>query len=82
MKYSKMIRRTSGASRFNIYKFSKVLGSRSMEKVISNRDDFMVDAHFYFESLQRFEYMGDMFSISGFSYCASKGVMQLLETKY
>ena len=57
-----MIGRTNGASRFNIYTFSEVLGLRSMEKVISKRDDFVVNALFYFESVQRFEYMGDMFS--------------------
>ena len=42
-----MIRRTSGASRFNIYKFSDVLGLGGMEKVVSKRDDFVVDALFY-----------------------------------
>ena len=57
-----MIGRTSGASRFNIYKFSEVLGLRSMEKVINKRDDFVVDALFYFEPVRRFEYSGDMFS--------------------
>ena len=57
-----MIGRTSGASRFNIYKFSEVLGLRGMEKVVSKRDDFVVDALFYFEPLERFEYRGDKFS--------------------
>ena len=33
-----------------------------MEKVISMRDDFVVDALFYFEPVQRFLYRGDMFS--------------------
>ena len=50
-----MIERTSGTNRFNIYKFSKVLGLRSMEKVISKRDDLLVDALFYFKPVQRFE---------------------------
>ena len=50
-----MIRRTSEASRFNIYKFSEVLESRSMKKVISRRDDFVVDPLFYFEPVQRFQ---------------------------
>ena len=36
-----------------------------MEKVISKRDDFVVDALFYFEPVQRFEYRGDMFSFGG-----------------
>ena len=40
-----MIRRTSGASRFNIDKF-EVLELISMEKVVSNRDDFIVNALF------------------------------------
>ena len=57
-----MIGRTNGASRFNIYTFSEVLGLRSMEKVISKRDDSEVNAFFYFEPVQRFEYRGDMFS--------------------
>ena len=35
--------------------FSEVLGLRGMEKVISKRDDFVVDALFYFEPVQRFE---------------------------
>ena len=34
----------------------------SMEEVISKRDDFVVDALFYFEPVQRFEYRRDMFS--------------------
>ena len=71
-----MIGRTSGASRFNIDKFSEVLGLQDMENVVSNRDDFVVDALFYFEPVQRFEYWGDMFSFRGSSYCASKGVLQ------
>ena len=33
-----------------------------MEKVISNRDHFVVDALFSFEPVQRFEYRGDMIS--------------------
>ena len=36
--------------------FCEVLGLRGMEKVVSKRDDFKVDALFYFESVQRFEY--------------------------
>ena len=46
-----MIGRTNGASRFNMYKFSEVLGLRSMEKVISKRDDFVMDALFYSEPM-------------------------------
>ena len=34
-----MIGRTSGASRFNIDKFSEVLGLPGMEKVVGKRDD-------------------------------------------
>ena len=33
-----------------------------MEKVVGKRDDFVVDALFYFEPVQRFEYRGYMFS--------------------
>ena len=47
-----MIRRMSGTSRFNIYKFSEVLGLISIEKVISKRDDSTVDVL----PVQRFEY--------------------------
>ena len=57
-----MIGRTSGASRFNIDKFSEELGLRAMEKVINKRNDFVEDAFFYFEPVQRFEYRGDRFS--------------------
>ena len=71
-----MIGRTSGASRFNIYKFYEVLGLRDMEKVVGKRDDFAMDALFYFEPVQRFEHRGDMFSFVDSSYCASKGVLQ------
>ena len=35
-----MIGRTSGASRFNIDKFSEVLRLRGMEKVVGQTDDF------------------------------------------
>ena len=62
-----MIERKSGACRFNIYKFSEVLWLRKMEKVISKRDDFVVDARIYFEPVQRFEYRCDMFSFGSFS---------------
>ena len=71
-----MIGRTSEASRFNIEKFSEVLGLQGMEKVVGQRDDFVLDAIFNFEPVQRFEYRGDMFSFWSSSYCASKGVLQ------
>ena len=71
-----MIGRTSGASRFNIDKFSEVFGLRGKKKVVGKRDDFVMDALFYFEPVQRFEYRGDMFSFRGSSYCASKEVLQ------
>ena len=61
-KWSKMIRSTSGASRCNIYKFSQVLGLISMEKIISKRNGFVVDALFYFEPVQRFQCRRDTFS--------------------
>ena len=57
-----MIGRTSGASRFNIDKFSEVLGLRCMEQVVGKRDDFVMDALFYFEPVQRFEYRSDIIS--------------------
>ena len=41
-----MIGRMSGASKFNIDKFSEVLGLRGKE-VISMRDDYVVNALFY-----------------------------------
>ena len=69
--YSKVIERTSGASRFNIYEFSEILWLR---KIINKRDYFVLDALFYFQPVQTFEYMGNMFSFGDSSYCASKGV--------
>ena len=33
-----------------------------MEKGVGKRDYFVMDALFYFEQVQRFEYRGDMFS--------------------
>ena len=77
-----MIGRTNGASRFNIDKFSDVLGLRGMERVVGKRDEFVVDALFYFKPVQRFEYLDDMFSFGGSSYYASKGVLQQPETRY
>ena len=71
-----MVVRTTGASRFTICKFSEELWLRSMEKVISKRNAFIVDALFYFEPVQSFEYRDDMFSFWGSSYCASKEVLQ------
>ena len=50
-----------------------------MEIIVSKGDDFVVDALFYFEPVQRFEYRGDMFSLGvgeGSSYCAINGVLQ------
>ena len=61
-----MIGRTSGASRFNIDKFSEVLGLRGMERIVSKGDDFVVNAICYFKPVQRFEFRGDMFSCGGF----------------
>ena len=43
-----------------------------MERIVSKRDDFVVDALFYFKPVQRFEYRGDMFSFLSSNYCASK----------
>ena len=71
-----MSRRTSGASRFNIYMFSEVLSLRGMGKVVDKRYDFVVDALFYFKPVQTFEYRDDMFSFGGSSYCTSKEVLQ------
>ena len=73
---SEMIGRKSVASRFNIDKFSEVLGLLCMERIVSKRYDFVVDALFHFKPLQRSEYRGDMFSFGGSRYCASKGVLQ------
>ena len=47
-----MIGSTSGASRFNIDRFSEVLELRGMRKVVGKRDDFVMDALFYFEPVQ------------------------------
>ena len=63
-----MILRTSEASRSNIDKFSEILGLRGMEKVAGKRDDFVMDALYYVEAVQRFEYRSDMFSFRGSSY--------------
>ena len=52
------------------------MGLRGMEKVVGKRDDFVMDALFYFEPVQRFEYRGDMFSFGGSNYCTSNGVLQ------
>ena len=71
-----MILRASGASRFNIDKLSEVLGLRCMEKVVRKMIFQWMPVLLYFEPVQRFEYRGDMFSFGGFSYCASKGVLQ------
>ena len=53
-----------------------------MERIVSKGDDFVVDTLFYFKPVRRFKYRGDMFSFGGSSYCASKGVLQQLETRY
>ena len=47
-----------------------------MERIVSKGDDFVVDTLFYLKPVQRFEFRGDMFSIGGSSYGASKGVLQ------
>ena len=63
-----MIRRMSGASRFNIFKFSEVLGLISMKKIISKRDDFIMDALFNLEPVQRFECRIDTISFRDSMY--------------
>ena len=45
-----------------------------MENVVSKRDDFVMDALFNFEPVQRIEYRGDMFNFGSSSDCTSKGV--------
>ena len=47
-----------------------------MEKVVSKRNDFVVDALFCFETMQTFEYRDDMFNFWGSSIYTSKGVLQ------
>ena len=51
-----------------------------MERIVSKRDDFVVDELFYFKPVQRFEFRGAMFSFGGSSYWASKEVLQSLKT--
>ena len=53
-----------------------------MERIVSKGGDFIVDTLFYFKPVQRFEFRGDIFSFGGSSYCASKGVLQYLKTRY
>ena len=60
-----MIRRISEASRSNIYKFSEVLELISMKKIVSKRDDFMVNALLYL-SQSRDLRIGVMYSVLGF----------------
>ena len=43
-----------------------------MAKVTSKRADFLVDALFYFEPVERFEYRSDTFSFADSSYCATR----------
>ena len=40
----------------NINKFSEVLGLWGMERIVSNGDDFVVDALFCLKAVQRFEF--------------------------
>ena len=70
-----MIGRKIGVSRFNIDKFSEVLGLKGMEKVVGKIDDFVMDALFFFKPVQRFEYRRYV-QFWGSSYCASKGFLQ------
>ena len=67
-----MIGRTSGANRFNIDMFSDILDLRGMKKVVGKRDDFAVDALFYFEKVHRFEYYGNIFNFEGSCYCMTR----------
>ena len=68
-----MIRRASGTRPFNIYKLSEVFGMRSMEKVISKRNYFVVHALFRFEPVPRFEYRGDYVQLLGFQLMCEQG---------
>ena len=68
-----MIGRTSRVSKF-IY--DKFLGYSVARYGGRKRNDFVVDALFYFEPVWRFEYRGDMFSFGGSSYSTGKGVLQ------
>ena len=67
-----MIGGTSGVSRFNIDKFSEVLGLRGMERVVGKRDDFVIITIFYLDLVHRFECRGDMFSF-GFQLLREQG---------
>ena len=44
-----------------LFHFSEELGLRSMWEFISEIDDFVVDALFYFKPIQRFENRSDVF---------------------
>ena len=46
-----------------------------MEKVVSKRDDFAADALFYFEPVQRFEYVGGV-QFWGFQLLREQGSFQ------
>ena len=52
-----------------------------MEKVVSKGDDFVVDALFYFEPVQRFEYRGDMLSFGIPVTARARGILQAVETR-
>ena len=68
--YGKMIGKTSGASRFNIDKFSEIVGLQDMEKVLSKRDDFIVIVLSSFLSQCRDLDKGVICSVLGFSVTA------------
>ena len=48
-----MVRRTSGVSRFNIYKFSEVLGLIGMVKIVSKTGHFRTHALLYFQLINQ-----------------------------
>ena len=48
-------------------------GLRGMKKVVGERDDFVMDALFYFEPGHRFEY----FQLWGSNYGTSKGFFEV-----
>ena len=52
--------------RFHIYEFLEVLGLEGVEKIISKRDDFVVDLLFHLVPMQRFENRGDSVQFLGF----------------
>ena len=74
-----MIRGTSSAGRVDIYEPVKVLWFGSMEEIVCNGYDLILNALFDFKPMKRLEYWGDVKLFESTSNGTCKSILNMLK---